>query len=400
MYLSTPETVEHIRRVIRETETPSWLSSVKRNFGGKGIGTIKADQWRTFCTVHIALALISLWGQGTTHASPHISGRLRKVLDHTMELVCAVRLACLRKTSRDRAKAYLEHITKYVKDLKTIHPDAKYLPNMHLAFHIYDFLLLFGPVHSWWCFPFERLIGILQRMRSNHKLGEMESTVLQSFFRAAKIRHWLARPDCPPAIKECKELFDKHFTHARQDNERGNPEQVNDEDVFVHLDQPLNAGEPMDVDDEAVAAEAEQPELLTESNLPVELRELSGRLISMQARLRVRNVVFATSSAHVGNSLVLFYPNGNRMAKAVPGSIKYIVTIGRSAPRFAVQRQQPVALGVIDPFQPYHDFPAKLYSSQLHSSLDWIDVDWVDCHYARYPMSSQHVAVLSLSRND
>jgi len=44
-------------------------------------------------------------------------------------------------------------------------------PNVHAAFHIYDFLLLFGPVMSWWTFPFEHLIGVLQRINTNNKIG-------------------------------------------------------------------------------------------------------------------------------------------------------------------------------------------------------------------------------------
>ena len=29
-----------------------------------------------------------------------------------------------------------------------------------MALHLPDYLLLYGPVHSWWTFPFERLIHV------------------------------------------------------------------------------------------------------------------------------------------------------------------------------------------------------------------------------------------------
>ena len=35
--------------------------------------------------------------------------------------------------------------------------------------------------------------------------------MLQSFIRAGKLKRWLARADCPPAIRECKTLFDKAY---------------------------------------------------------------------------------------------------------------------------------------------------------------------------------------------
>jgi hypothetical protein len=49
-----------------------------------------------------------------------------------------------------------------------------------MAFHLYDFLLLFGAVRSWWMFPFERLIGHLQRIPKNHQEGNLSSIFLQS----------------------------------------------------------------------------------------------------------------------------------------------------------------------------------------------------------------------------
>ena len=90
-----------------------------------------------------------------------------------MLLVAAVSLACRRAISKTRADEYLQNLTKYIEALKVLYPNLPYVPNHHAAFHIYDFLLLFGPVRSWWCFPFERLIGHLQRLPSNHKFGKV-----------------------------------------------------------------------------------------------------------------------------------------------------------------------------------------------------------------------------------
>ncbi|KAG2740663.1 hypothetical protein P692DRAFT_201727802, partial [Suillus brevipes Sb2] len=154
-----------------EITIPSWFTSAPSDFGSASAGTMKADEWRSLITVYIPIALVSLWGAGTSHPSDEVGTRHRAILDHTMELVCAVYLACARSTSAERAHAYHSHIARYVGNLKKIHPTFALRPNHHAAFHIYDFLLLFGPAHSWWCFPFERLIGILQRLPVNHKIG-------------------------------------------------------------------------------------------------------------------------------------------------------------------------------------------------------------------------------------
>src|ERR1700692_1572565 len=151
--------------------TPTWLGSVPKNFGDASAGTIKADEWRSLITIYLPIALVSLWGAGTSHSSDEHAVHLRIILDHTMELVCAVYLACARTMTTRRAEAYRSHIATYVGKLQKIHPTFSLRPNHHASFHIYDYLLLFGPAHSWWCFPFERLIGILQRLPVNHKIG-------------------------------------------------------------------------------------------------------------------------------------------------------------------------------------------------------------------------------------
>ncbi|KAG2335989.1 hypothetical protein BDR05DRAFT_897389, partial [Suillus weaverae] len=74
-------------------------------------------------------------------------------------------------TSAERAHVYCSHIAHYVRNLKKIHPTFALCPNHHATFHIYDYLLLFGPTHSWWCFPFECSIRILQCLPINHKIG-------------------------------------------------------------------------------------------------------------------------------------------------------------------------------------------------------------------------------------
>jgi len=167
--------MQRIRDVIRDTATPSWINSVPYNFGDAAAGVIKADEWRTLSTIYLPLALVSIWGEGTSHPSTDIAAQLRRVLDHSMALVCAITLACTKTTSLARATAFRDYLATYIKNLQDILPGATHRPNQHMAMHIYDFLRLFGPVYSWWCFPFERLIGQLQRMTNNHKFGKLFS---------------------------------------------------------------------------------------------------------------------------------------------------------------------------------------------------------------------------------
>jgi hypothetical protein len=183
MKIATPKVMERIRDCINDADTPSWLRSVPHNFGDAAAGSLKADEWRTFFTVYLPLAIISLWAESVSGGD----AEFEKVLDHTMLLVSAVSIACMRTMTQEKAAAYLECMVCYIRDLKVLHPHATHRTNHHMAIHVYDFLLLFGPVYSWWCFPFERLIGQLQRLSSNHKFGMFQSStpliIANIFFR-------------------------------------------------------------------------------------------------------------------------------------------------------------------------------------------------------------------------
>ncbi|KAG2741909.1 hypothetical protein P692DRAFT_201725997 [Suillus brevipes Sb2] len=176
--------------------------------------------------------------------------------------------------------------------------------------------------------------------------------MLHAFIRNAKLRSWLSRADCPPAIQECKVLFDRMYAPKSATS-------IDEE----HAEDPL--------DDSAV----------------------------LRARLKFNGVIYSRASTHVGNSQVLFYPRGDQLSSPVPGSIQHIYATPAGELVFAVHRQLPLDChDTIDPFAVYPDFPAKLYSSSFSSHLENVKVSWVVSHFARWEISSDRVVILSLCR--
>ncbi|KAF8579441.1 hypothetical protein K439DRAFT_1620550 [Ramaria rubella] len=110
--IATPEVMRHIRSVIANTDNPSWLSSVPHGFGDAAAGTMKADEWRTMYSIYLPLALVALWGEGSSHPSPELSMKFSWVLDHTMALVSAIIIACKRTMTEARATAYRDCLIK------------------------------------------------------------------------------------------------------------------------------------------------------------------------------------------------------------------------------------------------------------------------------------------------
>jgi hypothetical protein len=171
-----PETIKYIQRVIKETVTPSWINSVPSNYGQNSAGTIKANEWRILSTIYLPIALVTLWGDNR-HADEKAS-YMRRALDHTMALFQAVIVVCRYTMTPHRARTYRNLMKQWVDDLYEVHPHVtkhQRRPNLHASLHLYDFLLSFGPVIHWWCFPFERLIGTLQKINTNEKIGGMHN---------------------------------------------------------------------------------------------------------------------------------------------------------------------------------------------------------------------------------
>ncbi|KAF9233655.1 hypothetical protein BU15DRAFT_53607, partial [Melanogaster broomeanus] len=145
---------------------------------------------------------------------------------------------------------------------------------------------------------------------------------------------------CPPAIRECKALFDKHITGNR-------------EPAFS-----------------------------------------SARAV-FHARHQQAGVLFSRHSTHVSNSLIMFYPAGSRTP--VPRCIKYIFEDNECV-QFTVQRHLPASPNVVDPFPHYPYFPARLYSKDLDPNHELVDPVKVLSHCARWHFSAQYVAVLVLTK--
>lgn len=171
--ICTVETIRHIQYVIKNTCTPSWINSVPSNYGEASAGSIKADEWRILSTVYLPIALVTLWGyeNGSRPAKDYY---FVEVLDHTMMLFQAVNIICRDTMNQERALKYRTYMQRWTEDLHRVHPHTKkqrMRVNVHAALHLYDFTTLFGPIMSWWSFPFERLIGTVQKINTNDLVG-------------------------------------------------------------------------------------------------------------------------------------------------------------------------------------------------------------------------------------
>ena len=82
-------TLARIQDVVRSAITPAWISNPPADVGLPRAGTLKADHWRTMFTIHIPLALLSLWKESSPIAAQN-AHQMASVLLTSMHLTCAV----------------------------------------------------------------------------------------------------------------------------------------------------------------------------------------------------------------------------------------------------------------------------------------------------------------------
>ncbi|KAF7364612.1 hypothetical protein MVEN_00330400 [Mycena venus] len=336
-YSPRPKTIStgdfrFIQEVIANTDTPAWVNHVPKNFGEKGAGSIKADEWRLLATIYLPIALVLLWAE--QHGA--ISSRNHHFPLHKLE--------------RARAAACRDFIKHWLGNLQALYPHTntpRTRTNPHVAMHIYDFLLLFGPALSWWSFPVERLIGQLGKINSNDHLGgQHEATILNTWIRGANLRRWINRPDCLAVLLKFHRLFSLYLG--------------------------VNLGDRSAPGNSSIKRAESRP-----------------------AHYEHDGVNYSKSTTHLGNSLVMYVEPGTGKTRA--GSIEEII-VGKQKTEFKVRRQAPLPPGKNDPFKIFPHFPAETYSSKMSADVDTIEPDSIISHYARYNFSDERAVVLNLSR--
>lgn len=163
--------IQAIQSAIKSTIRPTWQQAPLKAFGSSQQGKLKANQWRTMIEFDLPITLVELWSEGAKcdlHATKYHSA----LLDITILLALAVFWGTLQRTSAEHAAKYMYYMQMYLKSLQNLSPAPKLVPNHHTALHIGKQLLAFGPVYGWWAFPYEHLIGALQKINTTYKIGQ------------------------------------------------------------------------------------------------------------------------------------------------------------------------------------------------------------------------------------
>ncbi|GAW02640.1 serine threonine protein kinase [Lentinula edodes] len=306
--------LQRLQQAVREVITPSWVTRPPEEVGLKRAGTLKADHWRTLFSIHLPLALISIWDEDSPSAADNAS-KMAPVLQTSMHLTCASIAMTRNNLSLECRNLFRESIRAHIEGLKLNFPGFM-LPSHHLSFHIFDFMDSFSNVRNWWAFPFETLIGKMQRISTNHKIGELELTILESICKNATFRRWMMLPDCPELVKFCRNLLDKAYGYDKR-----NELAQNDAD-------DLQGANPKEVLEYSANPTARRQVTI---KFPMDIAKKIGNLNPICfSQVPAPKGFYGTPALQpVGNSYVCYRPPKNSSREAsLMGQIRYIFEHG------------------------------------------------------------------------
>ena len=135
---------------------------IEANYSG-----FSADQWRNWCIIYSPIVL-----------KDAIPSRIHAIWLHFFN---ACRLLCRRAIKKCMIEEADEELHKFCEGIENIFGAQSCIPNMHLHLHLHlrDCAMDYGPLYSYWCFPFERYNGTIGGYTTNRK--NIEKQIVRSF---------------------------------------------------------------------------------------------------------------------------------------------------------------------------------------------------------------------------
>lgn len=156
---------------------PKGVSKMPSNLGEAKHGSLRAAQWYSLFAFIIPLVIMELYVDDVEKLDPKTNRG--KILHTIGYLVQCTNLVFSRRVSEWEAQNFELCYKRYHKTSKEIFGDLALKPNHHYALHIPDQLRRWGPLGQVAEFAGERMIGFLQKIQTNTKLGTCMAGIMK-----------------------------------------------------------------------------------------------------------------------------------------------------------------------------------------------------------------------------
>lgn len=135
-----------------------------------GFSQFTADQWKNWVVHFSTIALRDIIGG--------------EVMECWRHFVLACRTLCTKQITIEQVKLGDALLLQFCRRTERLFGKDCITPNMHLHCHLCECVMDYGPLHSFWCFAYERYNGILGAMPNNNR--SIECQLMQRFLRESQ----------------------------------------------------------------------------------------------------------------------------------------------------------------------------------------------------------------------
>ena len=218
-YWSTAKTMEEIQAIVDSFQVPSGIGRIPGRISS-GFSGFSADQWKHWILLY---SLVAVKGK-----IPEVDYNLWAKFVRACSIICSPVLA------KDMILDAHQLLVSFCSTFQEIYGATSCTINMHLSCHLQQCLQDFGPSHTFWCFGFERMNGVLGSLNTNS-----HSVELQLMRRIVDREHFATVAQSLDCADDLQAIYDVLVQSSR--DTRGT---VNS-NLFVHTDSLMdcNIGE-------------------------------------------------------------------------------------------------------------------------------------------------------------
>ncbi|MBW0476126.1 hypothetical protein O181_015841 [Austropuccinia psidii MF-1] len=174
------EIIEKIRSRLNEVIVPKGVSRIPSKIGTAQTGKLKANEWSVLFSIYLPLIVLDLlWDLGPSN---HL------LLVNFSALIKCTEIVGARSITQQDANLFEEAFATYQNSSKNLFPNIRVVPNHHYSMHIPEQLMRWGPMNGISEYGGERLIGLLQKIKTNSLSGDVEETIMQKFGQLQRLQ--------------------------------------------------------------------------------------------------------------------------------------------------------------------------------------------------------------------
>ncbi|POW01712.1 hypothetical protein PSTT_12309, partial [Puccinia striiformis] len=188
----------HIRKALPDIIIPRGVTQVPLNLGDPKHGKLKASEWHSLFSTYLPLSLINFFVDNPAKCATDNN----QICYSFSSLVICTNIVSLKSINDSDSNKLAEAYSLYTETSKLVFDSPKILPNHHYALHLPEQM-------KWWglsrmCpIPGERVNGILQKMKTNGIIGQIEGTVLREFCQIQRLNSQAPRWSLKIDNNEC-----------------------------------------------------------------------------------------------------------------------------------------------------------------------------------------------------